>query len=801
MTGIAVMTAVLCSLQAAWAEDGSLLGSRMSRGHSPFRKARRTETSRPELPLPAAASAKLEGLTLETLEPASGDSDASRAGLAGEPPEGASGCSGGSPASKDGDATRDAGEPSAGNRTGSVSSSSSSAPRGGLPDWAASPSSSFRGPIWVPAASELPLPASQAYVQLAQAPGAPPMPPMPPAPGTVPPAQPLELSGTGPSGILPAGASLRTTAPADPNQKLSLDLRDTDIKHFIKILSDQTQTNWVFDPAMSGKINMLGPQEMTLQEAQYLLKSVLEFKGFTIEEIGSIRRVVPRTEGKFRNTELRLGDYQPLDGYPLSEDRLVTQLIRLKYRNVNEVRGVLVNFAKDAASILPYAPTNSLFITDNGTYIHRLMQIVAELDTPDPSKRVVLVPLRFAFAKSILQPLTDILKQTRGNKSAGGDAQNPAMPPPQPGMPVAPAGTATPGNPTILVDEGDNTLMVIAYPDDIEYVQQVVQMLDRDPDHVPDMKLVPLKYADADTVKGLVSEAFKSDPGLAGSIKNFACISDKRTGSVLVTTYSPKMMLRVLELIDKLDVPVVTAGAAIRVYKLEFAEAKKVAEVLSGLASGDEEIMSSVVPSGSSTNPVVAAVSAFAGQKPSSGAGPSTPGGANGSTAAKKATVIADEATNSLVIVATREKFNQLTTVIKELDIVRPQVLVEVLIVRIDVDRARHLGLDFNMVNKDGSARPFAIGSTGQLSSLFSTTGIRSGLNLGLLDSGDFDISAAARGDLGQLSKIGILINVLATDTRANILSAPKLLTADNEEAKITVGSQVRIPQGSTLNA
>jgi type II secretion system protein D len=772
MTGIAIVIAVLCTLQVAWAEDGSLLGSRMSRGQSPFRRAAQTEPAKSESPPPATVSTRVGGLTLETLEPESRSLTIP--------------------------AARPANARAAEARTNPVSRTSSAARGGSLPDWATSGAASFRGPIWVPVASDLPLPASPAYVQLAQAPGAPPMPPMPPVPGTEPPARPLELSDPGSAGLRPAGAAARTTAPADLTQKISIDLRDTDIKHFIKILSDQTQTNWVFDPAMSGKINMLGPQEMTLQEAQYLLKSVLEFKGFTIEEIGSLRRVVPRTEGKFRNTELRLDEYTPPNGYPLSEDRLVTQLIRLKYRNVNEVRGVLVNFAKDAASILPYAPTNSLFITDNGTYIHRLMQIVDELDTPDPTKRVVLVPLRYAFAKSILQPLTDILKQTRGSKSAGGESQGIPTPPPQPGMPVAPAGTATPGNPTILVDEGDNTLMVIAYPDDIEYVQQVVQMLDRDPDHVPDMKMVPLKYSDPETVKGLVSEAFKSDPGLASSIKNFSCISDKRTGSVLITTYSPKMMQRVLDLVEKLDVPVVTAGAAIRVYRLEFAEAKKVAEVLSGLASGDEEIMSSVVSSGSSTSPVAGTVNSLPNQRPPQGSGAV---GAGGGTAARKATVIADEATNSLVIVATREKFNQLTSVIKELDVVRPQVLVEVLIVRIDVDRARHLGLDFNMVNKDGSARPFAIGSTGQLSSLFSATGIRGGLNLGLLDSGDFDISAAARGDLGQLSKIGVLINVLSTDTRANILSAPKLLTADNEEAKINVGSQVRIPQGSTLNA
>ncbi|MBI4871710.1 MAG: hypothetical protein HY814_09085 [Candidatus Riflebacteria bacterium] len=783
------MTAALLGcLGVTQAEEGSLMGSRVMRGHVPFRKDRRSVSSRPlASPIEKARNPEeVAGFLLEPVAPEPRPQETVSSAIPVKTP-------GGLPVYPEVGADRHD------FRTGVRQARAAFTP------------ARYSG-LTIPAATQLPIPASPAYIQLAQAPGAPAMPPLPPPPEAVPPPPATQPSAgglpgwTSPSRVATAAttSTARVTGPADLDQKLNLDLRDTEIKHFIKILSEQTRTNWVFDPAMTGKINMLGPQEMTLREAQYLLKSILEFKGFTIEEIGNIRRVVPRTEGKFRQTELRLTPYKLTEGYPLSDDKLVTQLIRVKYRNVNEVRGILVNFAKDAAAILPYAPTNSLFITDNGTYIHRLMKIVEELDTPDLAKRVVRIPLQFAFAKTILQPLGEILKQTRAARvgatsaSAAPAAPEGAPPPvPAPGAPVSSA----PGQPTILVDEADNMLMVIAYPDDLDYVQDVVRMLDRDPDHVPEIRVVPLRNSDPDTVKGLVSEAFKSDPGLASSIKNFACIADKRTGSIMLSTYSPKMLKRVLDLVQKLDIPVVTAGAAIRVYRLEFAEAKKVAEVLSGLATGDEEISSSVVSSGTSTGAAASAFGAL-GAPPKPFGAPAAPGASTSAgQAAKKATVIADEATNSLVIVATREKFAQLTAVIKELDIVRPQVLVEVLIVRLDLDRARHLGLDFNAVSANGDSRPFAIGSTGQLTSLFSAAGVRTGLNIGLLDSGNFDISAAARGDLGQLSKIGILTNLLATDTKANILSAPKLLTADNEEAKITVGSQVRIPQGSTLNA
>ena len=633
--------------------------------------------------------------------------------------------------------------------------------------------------------------------------------PAPPPPTTpaLSPGQPPLPAATGPL-IEPASSSAASAATetlslagseaddAALDQLVNVDLRETDLKVFVKVLAERTHTNWLFDPGLAGKVTLLGPGRMTCREALHLLRSILEFKDLTVESVGRVNRIVPRNQGRFRNTELRLGPFTASASPPLSEDALVTQYVRLKHRAAAELRSVLLNFCRDGAAILPYPPANGLFITDNGTYIHRLMQLVAELDAPDTSRRLEIFPLKFAFAKAILQPLTEILKHTRDLR-IGPETALPAAPAPpeEPGEPVALAppspGPGVPVTPTLLIDEADNRLLAVALPGDLEAIRKAIGLLDHDPGHVPQMRWLPLRHSDPETVSNLASQAYKSDPSNAGSVKSFTILPDKRTGSLLITSYSPAMLERVAGLVQKLDLPMLTVGTAVRVYKLEYAEAQKVAEVLNGLGESVGEISTSVVGSSSTTSPSTGR----------SGK-PSTPVSSADRGTGKSTTVIADEATNSLVIVATREKFDQLSQVIRELDVVRPQVLVEILIVRIDVDRARHLGLDFNAVEAGGGhARPFAIGSSGQLGSLFSSTGVRSGLNLGLLDSGNFDLSAAARGDLSQLTKIGVLINVLSTDSRANILSAPKLLTGDNQEAKLTVGSQVRIPQGSTLNA
>jgi len=160
--------------------------------------------------------------------------------------------------------------------------------------------------------------------------------------------------------------------------------------------------------------------------------------------------------------------------------------------------------------------------------------------------------------------------------------------------------------------------------------------------------------------------------------------------------------------------------------------------------------------------------------------------------------VVADKATNSLLITCPKWRWSFLQDVIKELDVVRPQVLVEVLIAEIDVSRARELGLDFNFMDTDSDegTRPFAIGNADHLEDFLSTSGVSNGLNIGVLIGKTFDPGAAAAGDMSELSKIAVLIKALQNDSRANILSTPQLVTADNEEARISVGEQIQMPTG-----
>ncbi len=151
----------------------------------------------------------------------------------------------------------------------------------------------------------------------------------------------------------------------------------------------------------------------------------------------------------------------------------------------------------------------------------------------------------------------------------------------------------------------------------------------------------------------------------------------------------------------------------------------------------------------------------------------------------------ADTASNALIITASEPVYNNLRSVIEKLDVRRPQVFVEALIVEVTADKAAEFGVQWQNLN--GATRVVATSSAAPTSaqpttsSVLQPTSVRSGkaLNIGIVNG------TTTLPGVGTVLNLGMLAHALETDTNANILSAPNLMTLDNEEAKIVVGQNV----------
>jgi len=176
--------------------------------------------------------------------------------------------------------------------------------------------------------------------------------------------------------------------------------------------------------------------------------------------------------------------------------------------------------------------------------------------------------------------------------------------------------------------------------------------------------------------------------------------------------------------------------------------------------------------------------------------------------------ITADPATNAMVVSASPQDWQTLKQIVDDLDTPRVQIFVQAVIVEVSAERQRQLGVNFQTATSLGS-NTLGIGSLnfGQLESTLSDPLGLTGLGLGLasksmcmVPSALASAATSATTTTTTSSTISIpcdiaLLTALETDTHANVLSAPTLLTADNEEAMIVVGQNLPFVGSASANA
>jgi general secretion pathway protein D len=438
----------------------------------------------------------------------------------------------------------------------------------------------------------------------------------------------------------------------------------------------------------------------------------------------------------------------PADGSPLAQERTVTEILELAHAPVSEVKAALTTLLPEGSSVLEHTPTNKLILTTTVRSLARLRRVIDELDVVVPGKTVHLLPVHHRSATELAKQVQEVLTKEELEKRVPKTKEHEAT------------------RPALLADPAHNMLVVVATVADFARIRRLVAQVDRDPDPGPAIEFLRLHHAEPGEVVKKVQDALKVEG--VGDLPPYSMVPDERTQTIMLRTPSENLRTQIREAVRRLDEEGESLEAArVRVYHLNFAEAKKVADLLGQID--------------------------FAGE---ASAMPTTGAAKAGTKDRDLVKVVADENTNSLVITAPRGLFEAIDQVIRQLDVVKPQVMVEVLIAEVDYDWAKGVGLDFSFLNEMSSDtnRTFGVGNTGTVAEAAAGGMLPSGLNVGLLHGQDFDLGAALSGDASELSKIAVLMRLFEGTNHANILSSPTLFTSDNETARIAIGERIQLP-------
>jgi len=246
----------------------------------------------------------------------------------------------------------------------------------------------------------------------------------------------------------------------------NFDLPDKDIKDVVTLISKWTGKNFILDNKVRGKITIIGPSQVSLQEAYHAFLSALDANGLTTVQSGKFIRIIESAEARRAPVETFAGDYAP------NTDQFITRIFQLKYINADEVQREFRDLTTRQGKLFAYEPTNSIIITDTGSNIRRIEEILQVLDVKGFETSLHVLKINFGSAKAIANMLGEIYGDDR--KAGGGGGGGPrtfrrsALDRTRGGGIIS----------KIIPDDATNSLVVLANESGFAQLKQLVGRLD-----------------------------------------------------------------------------------------------------------------------------------------------------------------------------------------------------------------------------------------------------------------------------------------------------------------------------------
>ena len=313
-----------------------------------------------------------------------------------------------------------------------------------------------------------------------------------------------------------------------------------------------------------------------------------------------------------------------------------------------------------------------------------------------------------------------------------------------------------------------NALTIVGDASRIERFVSVVEILDRPAMEGRDIQMFRPVYWQAKELIDQLSEALRLqgiEVAETAEAPGVYLSEVKQLNSILVAAPDGSVLAWIQDWMETLDQPD-AAGDSLRsfVYPVKHSAAEELGEVVSQVLGGHNRSASGSDSATSDTSDERAGITG------------ATLTGAGGSGLR----MVIDEAHNSLVFVGSAQSYQSAFHLLQQLDIPAKQVLLEVTVADLSLENDTQLGVEWQYRNLDSGGRLDSAGGTVR------GLGVRAaGFNYTIYDG----------------TNIRARINALATQGNAKILSSPRLLAVDNEEARIQVGTKIAVISSENTSA
>ncbi len=474
-----------------------------------------------------------------------------------------------------------------------------------------------------------------------------------------------------------------TSKPASESKagQIVLEFDNADLYEVIRELAKHLGINYIAEPGIQGTVSIHTAGYLKQDDLFPVFFQILEANGLTAVKEGSLYKIVRFKDASRMPIASRFGDA----GAELRpEERVIIQIIPLKYISVQEVTKLLTPFISAEGTLVSHEESNTLLLVDRHINVMKALKLIEAFDVNVFEKIAHRIfHLQYADAEETAKSLETVISSY---------------------------GTGNKESVKILPIKRLNILIVIsAIPHVFETVEWMIRQLDvQGHDVDPRIYVYSVKNGAAEELSELLNGVFSR-----GAAKQEKTETVKREVQNDQTSQEKKPET------PKLTIEAMM-GAVTSAKKPEKIAAGKISEGQgSGTLKGEVKI---------------------------------TP----------------DKVRNALIIEAIPKDYQIIESILKRIDVLPRQVLIEVTIAEISLDSKIEMGVEWHYVRGSGR-KP----STATLNA---------------------DIGAAGlQYVIGQAERWSAALSALETDKKVNILSSPTVLASDNKEANINVSTEVPV--------
>ena len=583
---------------------------------------------------------------------------------------------------------------------------------------------------------------------------------------------------------------------------ISMSFREAELDYVLDFFSRATGYTVVKDAEIKARVTIISQKDIPVDQAFSVLNSILAIKGYATIVNGKIVKVVPLENAKQENMEIRVGsDPTDID----IADTIVTQIMPLSYTSAGQIVKDLKDLIPKYGVMIAHTRSNTLIVTAASSNINRFAQIIKELDIPMSDLiKIEVFPVKYRDAEVLAKVIEKMFEKPKGTEAEQqaqaergrrfrGFDRGPGGAGEEASAETSATGESERlqimGDVKVAADTDTNSIVVSASQENLNLIRELIEKLDKPVTDQAETRIFILEHADSSELADKLNQAFQPSTSRYSTQTGFgrtrfgrgggfmppqanqtqttsegdsilglpevSVVGDERTNSLIVTTTSQQME-SMGQLIKQLDRDVADYEQDTMVISLENAEAANMEQVLSELF----ETTTFEQRRGRTTTSARGGVMGTAAETIETARG-----------LAGNVKVVAEETTNSLIITTYKRNFPAVEKLIKELDVMLPQVLIEVKIVEITLDDDTKFGVEWmwEHTTSVGSRKYLKSGSTA----------------FGLAD----EVFGMKYGILGET--LETLLMALEKNTKVNILSTPRILTLDNHEAVINIGQEV----------